>query len=96
MIILEIPEKGIRKDAYEVSSALAEIGELLMDDEPNMKQLDDYFASIIKTIKESADMKDVPKEERLKAIGLSFTAAGAIIVDRAIVFSDEQEAPETE
>jgi len=96
MIILEIPNKGIRKDAYEISYALAEIGGLLMDDDPNTKQLDGFLAAIIRTIKESTDMKDVPSEERLKAIGLAFTGAGAIIVDKATVFSDEREVPETD
>lgn len=88
-IILEIPETGARKESYELAGAVADVGRLISDDIPDRTQLDKYFKEVVDIVQEGADLASIPKGEKLKAVGLAFSIAGAMITDEALTFADE-------
>ena len=82
---------GIRAEVYEVKAELVRVGNILTDDIPNSQQLTEGMAAVLGVIKEGSDFKDIPQQERAKAIGHAFIMAGAEIYDTAVKYSDEVE-----
>ena len=80
---------GIRNEVYEVKDELVKIGIILTDDIPNGQQLTEGMGAVLGVIKEGSDFKDIPQQERAKAIAHAFTMAGAEIYDKAVRYSDE-------
>jgi len=80
----------IRDEVHELKVALARMGGILTDDEPNRDQLDEILSALFSIVKEGADFAGIPKEERAKAIAHAFVGAGADIFEAAVMYSDEQ------
>lgn len=80
---------GIRSNVYEVKDELVKVGIILTDDIPNSQQLSEGMGAVLGVIKEGSDFKDIPQQERAKAIGHAFMLAGAEIYDKAVTYSDE-------
>lgn len=83
---------SIRSNVYEVQDKFAAIGIKLTDDIPNKDQLTELLGDAVGLVTESVDFKDIPQDERAKAIAHALIGAGNKVLD-AQVYSDENPTP---
>lgn len=79
----------IRTESEELQAELEKFGKLFVDDIPNSEQVSDFGMAFVRIVQESADFKNVPKADRLKAIGMAMTKAGIEVIDAGVTYSDE-------
>lgn len=85
---------SIRTESEELQAELEKFGKLFTDDIPNSEQISEFGMAFVRIIQESADFKNVPKADRLKAIGMAMTKAGVEVVTAGVTYSDETEGGE--